>query len=375
MTIDPAGQTAEACKPLPACKGVLLFADDNDRPIQLLIAANIRRTAAHRLLAQGPAAVKKRADISHITRKIYYCRCYNDFASWLAHYHIARALYPDSYSEHLTLPRQTYVKIEAAAKWPFFSLTNKPADLAGKNVFGPFPSRKAAAEFVQILQDAFGLCQRPALLAGSGNFASCPYLQMATCSAPCVGKLARDEYLRFIADAISAAAGNAQKQTAKLKEKMKQSAKDTLFEQAQSLKKRTIRLELLGRADYQWTTRLSALAILHIDRSAKIASEGKRKKVQTYAAFLIKAGQIAELGDFTVQEISKFYKSFLAKLSEPASKTCSKELAERLSLLAWHLYRSKPAGVWLNCSNPQRIPREMGITNAIAERFDIESKE
>ena len=207
LQIDPAAQTAEALKPLPACKGVLLFADDTLKPIQLLTAANIRRTATHRLFPQDPTVIKKRADISRIARRIYCCRCYNDFGSALKHYQIAKVIYRDTYSEQLSLGKQSYVKIDASVKWPFFSLTDKPAGSGGQNVFGPFPSRKAAAEFIQILQDAFGLCKRPDLLAGGQNFASCPYLQMGTCCAPCVGKIGRDEYLRYIAGAISAAAG------------------------------------------------------------------------------------------------------------------------------------------------------------------------
>ncbi|RKY10183.1 MAG: hypothetical protein DRP65_06960 [Planctomycetota bacterium] len=370
LAIDPVAQTAEILKPLPPCKGVILFADENDMPIQLLICANIRRTAAHRLFTKEPAAVKKRADISRIVRRIYYRSSYNDFASSLAHYRIAKVLYPDTYNEHLTLPRQTYVKIDPAAKWPFFSLTDKPSDLAGENVFGLFPSRKAAAEFIQILQDVFCLCQRPRLLASGRDFATCPYLQMATCCAPCVGKMKRDVYISQITDAICAAAGDIEKQTAKLKEKMEKAAHQRLFEQAQSLKKRLERLKGLTCDDYRWTMRLSALTILHIDRSAKIATEGKRKKTRTYAGFLIRAGLVTELGDFRLDEFDKFYKSFTAKLSVPGGLIDPKEPAEHLSLLAWHLYRSKPAGVWLDCSKTRTTPREDEIKNAILERFE-----
>ena len=374
LQITPAAQTAEVLKPLPTCKGVLLFADDSDRPIQLLIAANIRRTAAGRLFPQEPAAVKKRADISRIARKIYYCSSYNDFGSALTHYRIAKVVYPDSYSEMLTVPRQSYVRINPAAEWPFFSLTDKPFVSVEQKVFGPFPSRKAAADFIQILQDAFRLCQRPALLAGGQNPESCPYLQMSSCPAPCVGKMDRTEYLRYIADALCAAAGNAQKHTAKLKDQMKQSARQRAFEQAQLVKKRLDRLKSLRRSDYQWTTKLSDLAVLHIDRSAKIASEGKRKRIQTYSAFLIKAGQIVELGDFTLENLGKFHKSFLAQLAGPADCTDSKKMAESLALLAYHLYRSKPSGIWLNCSKTRSVPKESEIMNAILERFDTESK-
>jgi excinuclease UvrABC nuclease subunit len=368
LQIDPASQTAEDLKPLPSCKGVLLFADKAPAPIQLLTAANIRRTVAHRLFPQDPTAIKKRADISLITRKIYCCRCYNDFGSALKHYQIAKALYPDTYSEHLALGRQSYVKINAAAKWPFFSLADRPAGSGGQAVFGPFPSRKAASEFIQILQDAFGLCKRPDLLAGGHNFASCPYLQMGSCCAPCVEKIGRDKYLRYITDAISAAAGDVQKQTEKLKDQMQESAKARVFEQAQIIKKRLDRLKLLGRSDYQWTGKLSDLAILHIDRAAKVASEGKKRKtIQTYAAFLITAGGIRQLGDFAIEKLGEFYKSFLAQLAGPADRADSKQLKEHLSLLAYHLYRSKPRGVWFNCSNQNHIPTTDEITNTILE--------
>ena len=375
LQIDPASQTAEDLRPLPACKGVLLFADKALAPIQLLTAANIRRTVAHRLFPQDLQVVKKRADISLITRKIYSCRCYNDFGSALKHYQIAKALYPDTYSEQLTLGKQSYVKINAAAKWPFFSLADRPAVGAKENVFGPFPSRKAVAEFIQILQDAFSLCKRPDLLAGGQNFASCPYLQMASCCAPCVGKIGRDEYLRYIEDAISAAAGNVEEYILKLKDQMQQLAKARAFEQAQLVKKRLDRLKLLGRSDYQWTGKLADLAILHIDRAAKVASEGKKRKtIQTYAAFLIKAGCIRQLDDFTLEKLGEFYKSFLGQLAAPADCTDSETLKEHLSLLAYHLYRSKPRGIWINCSNQNRTPSADEITNAILEKFDTKAK-
>ena len=155
---------------------------------------------------------------------------------------------------------------------------------------------------------------------------------------------------------------------------MKQSAQERAFEQAQLLKKRLDRLKLLRRSDYQWTTKLSDLAILHIDRSAKIASAGKRKKTQTYAAFLIRADHIAELGDFTVEEPGGFYESFIAKLAEPVSLTDSKQLAESLSLLAYHLYRPKPAGTWINCSKMHHTPAVEEIRNVICKRYGAESK-
>jgi len=57
-----------------------------------------------------------------------------------------------------------------------------------------------------------------------------------------------------------------------------------------------------------------------------------------------------------LDEFGKFYKPYLKKLAEPACYTDAKQLAESLSLLAYHLYRFRPSGVWLNCSNQNRTP-------------------
>ncbi|MHC5060606.1 MAG: hypothetical protein ACYTFK_05935 [Planctomycetota bacterium] len=362
LPIDPATQTAEDLKPLPRYSG---------KPIQLLTAVNIRRTVAHRLFPQDLQTVKKRANISLITRKIYYCRCYNDFASALKHYRIAKSVYQATYREQLTLPRQSYVKIDPSAKWPFFSVADKPVSGGEQEVFGLFPSRKAANEFVQILQDAFGLCQRPNLPATGRNLTSCPYLQMGACGAVCVGKLSRHEYMAQIADAVSAAAGQIAAITQKLKTRMQESAAARAFEQAQVIKKQLERLELLSGPAYRWTGRLNDLAILHIDRAAKISLEGKRKKARAYSGFFIRAGQITELGDFLVDDFDGFYKTFSGKLTESGDYVVDLEiLKEHLSLLAYHLYRSKPKGIWINCSKNRRTPTAEEIKNAITEKID-----
>jgi len=75
-----------------------------------------------------------------------------------------------------------------------------------------------------------------------------------------------------------------------------------------------------------------------------------------------------------LDEFGKFYKPYLKKLAEPACYTDAKQLAESLSLLAYHLYRFRPSGVWLNCSNQNRTPTTDEIRNAILERFDTKSK-
>lgn len=378
LRINPAQQTLEAIfEPglVPAKKGVLLFADKDDRPIQLLIAANIRRTAAAKLFPQDPAAAKKQANIASITQKIYYLCCYNDFKCILKHYQIAKTLYPDSYTKIITFPRQSYVKITPGAKWPFFSLTDKPFISKTEKFFGPFPTRKSAGEFIHILQNVFGLCQRPGLLESEKDTSSCTYLQMNSCSAPCIGKTSRSEYLNWVQDAVTAAKGNLRRKKEKMLGQMKKLAEQREFEQADIVKKGLRQLENLTKETYRWTTEISELAILHIDRSAKIKIEGKRKKEQTFSAFVIQSGHIFELADFTLDNIDAFYTSFTQCLTEPVFGLSGEQLSEQLSFLGFSLYRSKPAGVWINCSSGKDVPACEEIIDMIRRRFDIQIQE
>lgn len=374
LHINPSRQITEALKLLPTCKGVILFTDDDDRPIQLLTAANIRRSGAVRLFGQPLATGRKRANISEIVRKICFCKCYNDFRTRLRHYQIARVLYPDSYRKIVALGRQSYVTINLDSKWPFFSLAGKfvlssKVTTKAAKVFGPFPSRTAAGGFIQILQDAFGLCQRPKLIESGQKAVSCAYLQMDSCPGPCVGKISKEEYLEQINKAIWAAGGSMEEQKTKLQNRMEVLAEQREFEQAQAVKKQLDRLVLLAKEDYRWTRELSELTILHIDRSAKIVVEGKRKKVQRYSAFLIRSGHIIEFDDFVLENIGGFYKSLLEHLTRPVIGVEPKQLIEQLSLTAYFLYRSKPPGVWIDLKEPESPPGPEELTNVIAQCF------
>ena len=97
LDIDPHLERDQALShlvALPACKGVILFADSDRRPVQLLIAANIRRTGRARLYTEEIEVHSKRPEITSIVRHIFYVCCYNDFKAALIHYTIAKIVWP-----------------------------------------------------------------------------------------------------------------------------------------------------------------------------------------------------------------------------------------------------------------------------------------
>ncbi len=368
VAIDFADNDSPTLKELPACKGVLLFADSEDNPIQLLTAGDIRRIARARLQRPpGEETSRRRTNIAKITAKVYYRCCYNNFRTTLEHYKIAKALYPADYTAHFVFAAANIVTINTGAKWPTFRLNRRLKNPADGETFGPFPSRRSAADFVQSIEQAFELCRRPKILAGEGPQRSCPYLQIGRCCGPCVDRVSRAEYLDKIEKAVEAAGGKREGQIAELEKEMARLAGQMEFEKAQSVKKQIDQLAALGKPAYKWTTPLAQMAIVHIDRSAKIAVENQRRKEQTYSAFVIKAGDITELADFTIDQIDEVCKSIKDQLALPVKAIEPDQLAEQLAITAYFLYRSKPAGLWLNLSAGKELPEPEEIKKLITK--------
>jgi excinuclease UvrABC nuclease subunit len=373
LQIDPQSQTSDALSGkdgLPTAKGVILFADTHDGPIQLLICANMRRTATARLFHKNQESLSKRTDITEITHKIYYTSCFNDLASLLEYHRIARQVYPVSYKKLLNLGKRSYVKIDVTAKWPVFELSSKSYCSDDEMVFGTFPTRRAALDFIEILRNAFLLCQRPGMINSPQKAGSCPYLQMESCPAPCVDNISKTSYLGQIKDAISAACGHVDEQSEKLAVVMKHLSASTEFEKANSVKKQLDQLERLKAACYKWTCDLANWGVLHIDKSAKIKVEGKRKKQQTFAAFVIRKGFIRQIEPFTLDGVMEASKSLAGLFGADDRPGDVKAKDELMSLVSLSLYRSKPAGVWINCSKGE-LPDHDQITDAICNRFAI----
>jgi hypothetical protein len=121
---------------------------------------------------------------------------------------------------------------------------------------------------------------------------------------------------------------------------------------------------------YRWTGDLAKLKIIHIDKSAKIRPEKSKKKIQTYAVFVMNFSEMIDIGDFAIENIDKITEAIenaSLKLNNNQQETCdpstpsiqlrinslrasSTELVERFSIISYFLYRTKPAGLWMDAS-------------------------
>ena len=347
----PAGEEfTKSITHIPHCKGVVLLADSSDTPILLLTAADINRVVLNRLSGGDTTIATKRVRLGQITSKIYYTCCWCDFGSSLEYYRLAKQIFPEDYRKIIGLGKVWYVKINFKAKWPGFAVTDNPAGVRQKQieVFGPFPNRKSTQDYINALNQAFGLCRQQCLIDDPQKAAGCPYYQMHICKAPCMGRISRDEYLAMVRNAVEAIGTDRQKTIELLNNRMRELSEQREFEQAQFAKNQLEQLKDLDKEIYKWVANLRELAILHIDPGPRVRVKGQKKKAQLYRAYFIRSGQISEYKDFNIDAVGEMLK-FVETESKKAEWPDDTTITEQLALAAIALYRSKPSGIWLDC--------------------------
>jgi excinuclease ABC subunit C len=112
--------------------------------------------------------------------------------------------------------------------------------------FGPFPSSFAARIVMRLLTEAFQLrdCNENTFLHRSR---ACILHQMGKCSAPCVGKVSREEYREQIDRAVSVLEGKHKDFVKVLKKEMKSAAEEERYEDAARLRDQIQAVEVVSQ--------------------------------------------------------------------------------------------------------------------------------
>lgn len=329
----------------PSSRGVILFTDQNDTSVQLLAAADIRRTVRAKLFSQDDLENKsKRADLSEIVKYIYILKCSCEFETGWRHFLIAKQIYPKEFKEYINTYKASWLTIDLDKKWPNFSISDNPFDK--QNAFGPFASQSDCSFLIETITHAYSLCRNQTCLSDPEKAQSCPYLQMGICDGVCVDKISRDEYLNRIHSAVKVITDQ-DKILTKLNEKMIQHSKDMRFEQAAKFK--TLIEKLNKKQDiFKWISKIEDLAIIHVDKSEKVKVADQKKKVQSYAGFLVRSGHIYKMQDFTLDNIDTFANTISSVKPLDTKAVNTDILRYQLNISAYYLYRSNRKGLWLD---------------------------
>jgi excinuclease UvrABC nuclease subunit len=338
----------DALREIPTCQGVLLFVDSQNKPIQLIQTGNLRRLSRARIIPDN--ASLRKTDVSSLTHKIYWLSCYNHFMTQLCYIQLAHTLFDKAADSWIQLSTPSFAVIDLDSPLPYFYVSNDPDITEKREVYGLFPNRKASQKFTEILNTVFCLCRNPVLLKTQRQ-SGCPYLQMNKCPGPCLNSGQKKSYLNRIHQSLSAAGKCIIPTMDEFTSLMHEAAKAMNFEKANELKKKIDLLSQLQKNDYRWTGNLNNLCILHVDKGFKQAVEGTKQKVLHYKWLKINSNAVYNLGDFlseSHEDISRFLEE---KWTTAPVISYASDTKEHLANLTYFMFRSKPAGFWLDCSN------------------------
>jgi len=330
---------------IPARRGLILFSYSADRPIQMLLCADLRRTARARLLTQNRQASRK-ADISKVCTRIYYTCIQSEFACQKAYITLCRTFFADQLADLVQLPKPCFVKLETRLKLPWFAVTDKPTLDKNTAIWGPFITRKYASQYAEILTKAFHLCRNAECLS-SGRYDLCPYYQMKTCPGPCLHPEQFAQYQQAIINAVAVANAGPGEHIATLTASMQTLSKNLEFEKARHVRDQIELLKKLLQPEFREIGSLSKFCVLHIDLAQK------DKKNLLWIAFVATASDIHEF-TFSLDQLDRVI-SATREVDTCRTDTLPAQIQENLGLICRFLYRSKKPGLWLNCSRDNRL--------------------
>jgi excinuclease ABC subunit C len=127
------------------------------------------------------------------------------------------------------------VRVNLNDPWPKFTLTRLRKDDSAR-YFGPFAHSGALRSTLNAIRKRFGIrsCRPPE--PGERDFKHCMDAVIKNCTAPCVGRITREDYLERVEAACEFLDGEASHMIEQVEEEMKKAAEKLDFEKAAQLR-------------------------------------------------------------------------------------------------------------------------------------------
>ncbi len=330
----------EQLSAIPAKRGVVLLVGDNDVPIVMVTAANMRSRARTRLAEPHEDQSRKSPDLRQITRAIFYRRCESYFETDLEFLIIASRLWPARYPKLLTWKPPWFIQINLADPYPYFSKTHgiferSPLETGSElQTFGPFATGRDADKFIEALQDAFRLCRSIKCLRNAPNGPRCAYAEMGKCASPADGTISMDEYREILRQACRFAAGDRETLRSDITAQMARAAKELKFEQAGACKTRLDRLSVFEGENYRYVKPLGEFRKILIQPGAG---------VHELRVFLVNGGMIVQAGAIKYPLCMDQLRGLLNSMSEFARQSQAGVFADlAMGLVVRTLFATPP---------------------------------
>ena len=142
--------------------------------------------------------------------------------------------------------RYLMLKINLNDPIPRFTLTRLKTD-DGARYFGPFPSGSALKRTLDLARHTFNLRGCKPLTPGEHDYKHCLYGHIEICSAPCVGKVTREQYRLQVDNACEFLSGKCVEMLDELNDAMNKAAEAQEYERAARLRDQIDALRITTR--------------------------------------------------------------------------------------------------------------------------------
>ncbi len=139
-----------------------------------------------------------------------------------------------------------YIKITTKEDFPQIFMTRQ-LKKDGNTYFGPYMTAFNVKEAIEEIRKLFQLrnCKKK-ITKDNSNSRTCLYYQIGQCSAPCSGKITKEEYNISLANAISVLNGNDKNIINLLETQMHNASENLEFEKAAQLRDKILRIKSLS---------------------------------------------------------------------------------------------------------------------------------
>ena len=145
--------------------------------------------------------------------------------------------------------RYLALRADASAPWPRFACCRIVRD-DGARYFGPFPSAPVVRAAKDFVEKRYGIRECEALEPDAETHRHCLADVIRTCSAPCLGRISREDYAARFEEACAFLEGKRQGELSSLEESMREAAAKGDFEKAARLRDTVFALREMVKAHF-----------------------------------------------------------------------------------------------------------------------------
>jgi excinuclease UvrABC nuclease subunit len=343
---------------VPAKWAVVLLADEEMRPVQLLCVKNLRDCLRRRLGADEPIGPSRRTNYRQIVRNVRWKRVDSSFeADWI-YYEAARLLFPKTYQGMVGFRPAWFIHVDPEAAFPRYvktiDLTPRPGLL-----LGPVEDKHAAARLIELVEDCFDLCRYYQILVQAPAGRACAYKEMGKCPAPCDGSISIEQYRRLI-EWSAAALVDPRDMLRQQTIRMQQAAAELRFETAAKIKAYVDELEQLGAGPFRHVRKLSDFAFVSLQRGPLTG---------TVQVFLILPGRVEPIASLLprADRPGEVLRTILTLAETAQPQAVDPAGTERIGVVAHHLFAPSGRGASGGAFIPLSDLSEQRLTRALAE--------